>query len=140
VYEFYRSAVNEDGEIRYELPHGVGIFVSGYCDFIAWRSLFFYYERTRIPAVRALLLRALPKVHRCTLRQYAVGASGWGSMDLFPAWAAYTLTGEVKYLEDNHPFLEHLMKQPGNFAWGGMDVHYYLGELDRRGELERFCR
>jgi hypothetical protein len=49
------------------------------------------------------------------------------------------LSGEVKYLEDNYPFLQFLVNREGNFPWGGNDVQFYLGELDRRGVLERFC-
>ena len=64
---------------------------------------------------------------------------GWACNDLFPAWAAYQLTGNDKYIEDNYPFLHFLMQRQGNFPWGGVDVQPYLAELDRRGALERFC-
>jgi hypothetical protein len=65
---------------------------------------------------------------------------GWACNDLFPAWAAYALTGEDKYIEDNYTFLQFLIDTPGFFPWGGMDLHYYLAELHRRGTLDLFCR
>jgi len=55
-------------------------------------------------------------------------------------WAAYALTGEDKYIEDNYPFLQFLIDTPGAFPWGGMALHYYLVELHRRGMLDAFCR
>ena len=63
---------------------------------------------------------------------------GWACNDLFPAWAAYTLTGDDKYIEDNYTFLQFLMDRTGGFPWGGVDMHFYLAELDRRGALARF--
>lgn len=136
VFQFYLRSLDHDGQIRYELPHGVGTFVSGYCDFIAWRALFFYWERTGRDDVKALLLRCLQKVY---LIEPGTREAGWGGNDLFPAWAAYTLTGDDKYIADNYPFFRYLMDRPGDFPLGGMDVHYYLAELDRRGALQGFC-
>jgi hypothetical protein len=138
VAEYYRGAVNDDGVILYDLPHGVGTYRGGYGEFIAWRALFFYYERTQDAAAKTLLLKALPRAFRRTPAQYAAG--GWACNDLFPAWAAYTLSGDRGFLEQNYEFLRYLLRQPGAFAWGGVDVHYFLAELDKLGELKQFCR
>jgi hypothetical protein len=135
VFEFYRARVGEDGQITYELPHGVGTVVGGYGEFIGWRSLFFYWERTGDAAVREFLVRCLDKVYQRRPGPLA----GWACNDLFPAWAAYTLTDADKYIEDNYPFLKFLMERDGNFPWGGVDLHFYLAELDRRGTLSRFA-
>ena len=136
VFEFYREKVDDDGLIRYELPHGLGLFVGGYGEFIAWRACFFYHERTGEEDVKAFLVKVLPKVCRRTPGDVIAG--GWACNDLFPAWAAYALTGDDKYIEDNYDFLRLLMKREGPFPWGGVDVHYYLNELDRRGVLDEF--
>lgn len=135
VYQFYRRRMDDDGMIRYELPHGVGTYIAGYGEFIGWRSLFFYYERTGRDDVKDFLVRCLDRVYRRDPGMMA----GWACNDLFPAWAAYALTGDDRYIEDNYAFFRFLMQRPGDFPWGGMDVHYYLAELDRRGVLGRFC-
>lgn len=136
VFLFLRKNVEPDGVIRYELPHGVGVLKGSYGEFIAWRALFFYYELTRKKEVKDFLVRCLDKVY---LFKPAEMQGGWACNDMFPAWAAYVLTGNDKYLEDNYPFLRFLMERPGGFPWGGNDMHFYLGELDRRGALEQFC-
>jgi hypothetical protein len=138
VADYYRASMNEEGAILYDLPHGVGTFRAGYGEFIAWRALFFFHERTGDAAVKALLMKALPKVFRLTPARYAAG--GWACNDLFPAWAAYTLSGDKRFLEENYAFLTYLLRQSGSFAWGGVDVHYYLAELDKLGALPQFCR
>ena len=135
VFLFYLNKVNDDAQITYELPHGVGQYVGGYGEFIAWRACFFYYERTGREDVKEFLVRCLDKVY---LRKPSSLYVGWGANDLFPAWAAFALTGEDRYIEDNYPFLRLLMRQPGAFPWGGVDMHYYLNELDRRGTLGDF--
>jgi len=136
VFQFYQTRMSPDGMIYYELPHGVNTFVEGYGEFIGWRALYFYYERTGKPEVKDFLLRCLDKVY---LKSAGLLIGSWAQNDLFPAWAAYKLTGEVKYLEDNYLFLDFLMKREGSFPWGGNDMHFYLGELEQRGELARFC-
>lgn len=138
VFKHYRKSMDKDARIVHELPHGVGIRVGGYGEFITWRACFFYYERTGKKAVRDFLVKCLEKAY---LRDPATGGvGGWASNDLFPAWAAYELTGDDKYIVDNYPFFKMLMKRQGNFPWGGVDMHYYLNELDRRGVLEEFCQ
>jgi len=137
VFEHLRDSVNEDGVILYELPHGVGVLKSGYGEFIAWRALFFYYELTGKKEVKDFLVRCLDKVY---LYKPSQMRGGWACNDLFPAWAAYSLTGNGKYIEDNYPFLRFLMEREGGFPWGGNDMHFYLGELDRRGVLEEYCK
>jgi len=135
VFEFYQTRMSDDGVIYYELPHGVGTYVGGYGEFIGWRALFFYYERTGKQEVKDFLARCLDKVYH-----YKPGPlGGWACNDLFPAWAAYALTGDDKYIEDNYQFLRFLMQREGGFPWGGNDMHFYLGELDRRGKLAEFC-
>jgi hypothetical protein len=136
VFEFYRKRMGADGMIRYELPHGVGTVVAGYGEFIAWRSLFHYYERTNRKEVKEFLVRCLDQVYR----REPGPMSGWACNDLFPAWAAYALTGEDRYIEDNYTFLQFLMDLPGSFPWGGVDLQFYFGELHRRGALDGFCR
>lgn len=135
VFEFYKTRMSDDGVIYYELPHGVATYVAGYGEFIGWRSLFFYYERTQKPEVKEFLAGCLDKVYK--FKPGPLG--GWACNDLFPAWAAYALTGDDKYIEDNYPFLRFLMQREGGFPWGGNDMHFYLGELDRRGKLAEFC-
>jgi len=135
VFEFYQSRMSDDGVIYYELPHGVGTYVGGYGEFIGWRALFFYYERTGKQEVKDFLARSLDKVY--LHKPGPLG--GWACNDLFPAWAAYALTGDDKYIEDNYQFLRFLMQREGGFPWGGNDMHFYLGELDRRGKLAEFC-
>jgi rhamnogalacturonyl hydrolase YesR len=136
IFRFYRRHVADDGRFYYELPHGVGTVRTGYGEFITWRSLFFYWERTGKPEVKRFLVTCLEKVYR--LRP-GVMVGGWACNDLFPAWAAFVLTGDDKYIEDNYPFLQFLMERQGGFPWGGVDMHYYLAELDRRGTLARFA-
>ena len=136
VFQFYLKRMGEDGMIRYELPHGVGTIVAGYGEFIGWRSLFYYYERTGREDVKDFLARSLDKVY---LREQGP-MEGWACNDLFPAWAAYALTGDDKYIEDNYSFLQFLMDRPGTFPWGGVDIHFYLGELHRRKTLDLFCQ
>lgn len=136
IFRFYRDRIDADGEIKYALPHGVGTVIQGYGEFIAWRAVFFYYERTGREDVKRFLVDALPRVY---LHRPGHMVGGWACNDLFPAWAAYALTGEDRFIEDNYPFLRFLMDRPGNFPWGGVDMHYYLAELDRRGTLERFA-
>ena len=138
VFLFYRDRMDEDAEILYALPHGVGTELVGYGEFIAWRACLRYWERTGREDVKEFLVRCLsnPKVYLLTARRLAAG--GWACNDLFPAWAAWRLTGDDKFITDNYPVLRLLMKRSGKFPWGGVDVHYYLGELDRRGVLEDF--
>ncbi len=135
VFQFYRHRMTDDGMIYYALPHGVGTMRTGYGEFVGWRACFFYYERTGRPDVKDFLVKCLtnPKVYLRTPASLAHG--GWACNDLFPAWAASQLTGDPKYLADNVPFLQLMMRRPQGFPWGGVDMHYYLGELDRRGEL-----
>lgn len=135
VFQFYQQRMSDDGVIYYELPHGVNTYVSGYGEFIGWRALFFYYERTGKADVKAFLARCLDKVYK----RVPGPLGGWACNDLFPAWAAFMLTGEDKYIEDNYLFLRFLMKREGGFPWGGNDMHFYLGELDRRATLAGFC-
>ena len=87
--------------------------------------------------VKDFLVRSLKNVYLHPAKS-AITGGGWACNDLFPAWAIYTLTGERRYLEDNFPFLKALMDRPGNFPWGGNDMHFYLGELDRLGLLGQF--
>jgi hypothetical protein len=136
IFRFYQKRMGPDGTIRYELPHGVGTVLVGYGEFITWRAVFFFWEQTGRADVKEFLVRCLDKVYR-----YRPGhlVGGWASNDLFPAWAAYQLTANDKYIEDNYPFLQFLMQRHENFPWGGVDMHFYLAELDRRGTLERFA-
>jgi hypothetical protein len=138
VFDFYRERMNEDGEILYALPLGVGTYLTGYGEFIAWRACFRYWERTGRKDVRDFLVRCLanPEVYRVAAGRLA-GGGGWACNDLFPAWAAWTLTGDDRFITDNYVFFRLLMKRSGGFPWGGVDVHYYLNELDRRGVLEQ---
>jgi hypothetical protein len=99
--------------------------------------LYFYWERTGKAEVKEFMLQGLEKVYKRQPRDVIAGG-GWGSNDLFPAWAAYQLTGNDKYIEDNYPFMRFLMSRNG-FPWSGFEMHPYLCELDRRGVLERFC-
>lgn len=135
VFEFYQRRTNDEGQILYDLPHGMGFFRQGYGEFIAWRALFFYYERTGDESVREFLVRVLPFAYQ---RSFTDMAGGWGANDLFPAWAGYQLTGDDRYIEDNYPFLRVLMRRPERFAWSGVDVMYYFHELHRRGVLAEF--
>jgi len=135
IYHYYRDHLGPDGEIKYALPHGVGTELAGYGEFIAWRALFFYYERTGKIEVKDLLVSMLDKVYLKRPKNFVIG---WAVNDLFPAWAAYHLTGDDKYIEDNYPFFQFLMQRPGNFPWGGVDLNYYLAELHRRDTLARF--
>jgi hypothetical protein len=139
VFRFYAEKVDEEGRILYEIPHGLGTFRQGYGEFIAWRACFFYYEATRREEVRDFLIRTLSieDVYKLTPARREKG--GWACNDLFPAWAAWKLTGEEKFLTDNHPFLEYMMGREGKFPWAGVDVMYYLNALHERGELEEFC-
>jgi hypothetical protein len=136
IFDYYRARIGPDGEIKYALPHGVGTMLMAYGEFIAWRALFFYYERTGDREVKDFLIEMLDKVY---LQRPGQMTMGWACNDLFPAWAAYTLTGDNKYIEDNYPFLQFLMQREGRFPWGGVDMHFYLGELHRRGVLARFA-
>lgn len=138
VFRAYRGMMTDSGEILHEIPHGLGTFLMGYGEFITWRACFFYYEACGKPEVKDFLVKclSLPSVYRRTPSQCARG--GWGCNDLFPAWAAYTLTGDDRFLKENHPFLKYLMSRD-RFPWGGVDVHYFLNALHERGELERFC-
>ena len=54
--------------------------------------------------------------------------------------ACHKLTGDRAVLEDNYPFLQFLMDRPERFPWGGNDMHFYLGELDRLGELDKLVK
>lgn len=136
VFEFYRMHMTAKGEILYDIPHGMGTFKQGYGEFITWRACFFFYELTGRKEVRAFLVKCLKNVYLCPANKAATGG-GWASNDLFPAWALYALTGERRYLEDNYPFLRALIQRQRNFDWGGNDMMFYLGELDRLGELAR---
>ena len=138
VFDYYTTVANDDGLILYDLPHGMGFSRQSYGEFIAWRAVYFYYEATGEKDVREFLIRMLDKCYKRTFS--ALGAGGWACNDLFPAWAAYQLTGELKYLEDNYLFLEVLMKRNGIFPWGGSDVMFYLNQLHQLGVLERFQR
>jgi hypothetical protein len=134
IFRFYRDRMGPDGEIKYALPRGLGTELMGYGEFIAWRVLYFYYERTGKAEVKDFLISVLDKVYLRRPKNFVVG---WGVNDLFPAWAAYKLTGDDKYIEDNYPFLQFLMQRPGPFPWGGVDMHFYLGELHRRDTLSQ---
>lgn len=137
VFEHYRKAMTPEAEILYDLPHGVGMMRGGYGEFITWRACFAYYEQTGQPDVKTFLVKCLDKVYKQDPATGGVG--GWASNDLFPAWAAYELTGDDKYLDDNLPFFVMLMQRQGNFPWGGVDMHYYLNALDKRGLLDQFA-
>ena len=138
VFVFFRDFVNEEGAVVYAMPHGIGNWLSGYGEFIAWRAIFRYYERTGREDVKAFLIKCfnVDKVYKITPDRVAKG--GWACNDLFPAWAAYELTGDDHFITDNYPVFRLLMKRAANFPWGGVDMHYYLNELDRRGALEDF--
>jgi hypothetical protein len=138
VFDYYEDATNADGVILYDLPHGMGFSRQGYGEFIAWRAVYFYHEVTQEKDVKKFLVRVLEKAYKRSFD--GLGRGGWACNDLFPAWAAHQLTGDEKYITDNHLFFEVLMKRQGNFPWGGNDVMFYLNELHRRGELERFQR
>jgi len=105
---------------------------------MTWRACFFYYEASGKQEVKDFLVKclSLPSVYRRVPAQCARG--GWACNDLFPAWAAYALTGEDRFLKENHLFLKYLMSRD-RFPWGGVDVHYFLNALHERGELEAFC-
>ena len=134
IFQFYRERTNDEGEIQFDLPHRLGLVTRPYGNFMAWRGCFFYYERTQKEEVRLFLLEVLDKIYKYSPEQ--VGVGGWASNDLFPAWAGYTLSGEDRFIEDNYLFLRALMNKEGNFPWAGVDMHYYLAELDERGTLE----
>ncbi len=133
VFQWIKNKINADSVILYELPHHVGTYVGGYGEFIAWRALFFYYELTGKQDVKDFLVKALQKVY---LFKPGVFKAGWAANDMFPAWALYKLTDNTQYLKDNIPFFKFLMARPDKFMWGGNDLHFYLGELDRLGLLE----
>ena len=137
VFEFYRRKAEKDGRITYHLPFGVGLFRQGYGEFISWRACFFYYERTGDEEVKDFLIKCLSdvEVYKRELASIERGG-GWACNDLFPAWAVYTLTGDDRYIEDNYNFFRVLMRSEGKFPFSGVDVHFYLNELDRRGVLE----
>jgi len=137
VFDYYREHLDENGINKEPMPHGVGTTLMAYGEFIAWRALFFYYERTGKAEVKEYLVKMLDKVYKKPPKPFVMG---WAANDLFPAWAAYELTGDDKYIEDNYPFLQFLMEREGNFPWGGVDMHFYLAELHRRGTLSRFAR
>jgi hypothetical protein len=137
VFEWIQKKINADSVILYELPHHVGTYVGGYGEFIAWRALYFYYELTGKEDVKAFLIKALEKAY---FFKAGVFKAGWAANDMFPAWALYKLTGNTKYLKDNIPFIKFLMARPEKFMWGGNDLHFYLGELDRLGMLEEIAR
>jgi hypothetical protein len=133
VFQWIQKKINADAVILYELPHHVGTHVGGYGEFIAWRALYFYYELTGRQDVKDFLIKALRKAYFFKAGYFK---PGWAANDMFPAWALYKLTGEVQVLKDNIPFLKFLMERPDKFMWGGNDMHFYLGELDRLGLLE----
>lgn len=137
VFEFYRDHMTVRGEILYDIPHGMGTFKQGYGEFITWRACFFYYELTGRKEVKDFLVKSLKVVYHRPAKT-ALAGGGWGANDMFPCWALYQLTGEKKYLQDNYPFLRALMGKTENFAWGGNDMHFFLGEVDRLGDLEQF--
>jgi hypothetical protein len=136
IFYFYRDKIGSDGTIQYALLRGLGTELQGYGEFIAWRALFFYYERTGKNEVKDVLVSVLDKVYLHRPKNFVLG---WAVNDLFPAWAAYALTGDDKYIEDNYPFLQFLMQRPGKFPWGGVDVHFYLAELHRRDTLAQLA-
>lgn len=138
VFRFYKEKTGADGTIKYALPHGLGLTLQGYGEFVAWRGLFFYWERTGRDDVKKFLERVLPQGYLRHPRDTVRG--GWGANDLFPAWAAWQLTGDDKFIEDNYPFFRFLMRRSEGFPWGGIDMHPYLAELDRRGVLAEFCQ
>lgn len=139
VFAFYQRQMDDRGEILYEIPHGLGTFLQGYGEFITWRACFLYYEATGDDDVREFLVKCLSidSVYRLTPARLVKG--GWACNDLFPAWAAWALTGDEHFLIDNHPFLRFMMHRDGRFPWGGVDVMYYLNALHERGELAQFC-
>lgn len=134
VFAFYRDRIRKDGTLLYELPTGMGLFRMGYVDCIAWRAMFFYWERTKDREAKDVLVAALEKVYKADYRMLA--GNGWGAYDLFPAWAAYTLTGKGWYLEDNYDFAKILLKRNDGMQ-PLIDVMYYFNELDKRGVLEK---
>ncbi|MCE9589294.1 MAG: hypothetical protein K8S99_02085 [Planctomycetes bacterium] len=135
IFHHLKEKVNDDGVILYELPHGVGTMLTSYGEFVAWRALYFFYELTGREDVKEFLIGALGKVYKFRPGHMP---GGWGCNDMFPCWALYKLTGDRAILEDNYPFLNFLMERKEGFPWGGNDMHFYLGELDRLGELEQF--
>jgi hypothetical protein len=142
VFLRYREMMNESGEILHEIPHGMGTFKIGYGEFMTWRACFFYYEAAQDETARAevkdflVTCLSLPQIYRKSPASVVNG--GWACNDLFPAFAAHALTGDERFLVENHPFLRYLMEQP-RFHWGGVDMHYYLKALHDRGELDAFC-
>jgi hypothetical protein len=77
------------------------------------------------------------RIYKLTPARLAAG--GWACNDLFPAWAAWKITGEDRFLTDNYPFLRFMMERQGNFPWAGVDVMYFLNALHERGDLDSFC-
>ncbi len=138
VFQAYRRMMTPQSEILHEIPHGMGTFLQGYGEFMTWRACYFYYEASGKEAVKQFLLTCLsqPPVYLRSPRQ--LGSGGWACNDLFPAWAAYTLSGEKHFLTDNYPFLRCLMSRD-RFPWGGVDMHYYLNALHELKELDPFC-
>jgi hypothetical protein len=134
VFEFFRENINENGEILYELPHGMGLIKTSYGEFVAWRAMFFLWERTQDKKIGDFLAKALRKVYKVTYDQIARG--GWACNDLFPAWAGYQVTGDDSFITDNIDIVHHLLTRPANIPWGGVDVMYYFHELHKRGLLE----
>ena len=45
-----------------------------------------------------------------------------------------------RYIEDNYEFFRLLMRRAEKFDFSGVDVHFYLNELDRRGVREELQR
>lgn len=139
VFAFYAEHMTDAGEILYELPHGLGITKQGYGEFITWRAVFRFWERTGREDVRAFLVRCLtlPAIYRVTPQRIARG--GWACNDLFPAWAASQVTGDDRYIAENIPILRYLMDRAGGFPWGGVDMHYYLNALHDSHRLADLC-
>ncbi len=140
VFRFFVDKIDQNGEILWEYPQGIGTKLTGYGEFITWRAMFFMWELTGRDDVRDFLVKCVtnPKIYR--YRPVSVIANpGWACNDLFPSWAASVMTGDDRYMEENYPFLRFLMSRQERFPWGGNDMHFYLGELDRRDKLAAFC-
>ncbi len=137
VFQAYKKMMQPSGEILHEIPHGLGTLLIGYGEFMTWRACFFYYEASGKQEVKDFLVKclSLPGIYIRTPAQCARG--GWACNDLFPAWAAFALTNDSRFLTDNRDFLKYLMSL-NRFPWGGVDVHYFLNALHERGELDAY--
>ena len=104
---------------------------------MTWRACFFI-TKPRASRSQSFLIKFLSLPDIYILKPARCAKGGWACNDLFPAWAAFALTNDSRFLKDNHDFLRYLMTQD-RFPWGGVDMHYFLNALHERGELEAFC-